>query len=413
MTLKISRYILIFISIISMSIFFPKLYWLILETPESHTKFFYSCVENDFVLSKHMDKKTHYKTSKGKTLSKTEYYQALPFLFFRNLVSEGIMPDSIKGVKMDPHEITMTNFNAKLFEYDIDAPDYGLYPLFESNNGISNPLLPEDFFRFSKHHIEFIIAETNKPDVMKSRKFTEALSSKYFMFPPKVIAGNTSVRKSVDEGYFIVDALNHFFNLKMTNGEPVVTIIPLPKEVVIKHIQCVEMRSREFLAIIVSEQDRLYLLMSAGYLLEELPVDKYNPKVDNLRIQGDMFYKTISIIGPSYSRNTVIDTDYELVDYIEENWVERKNTKKGRFARSIFPFELRSSKSKQGYKRLHIVAPTRMAFNINFLLASIFFIFNWKKRRLKHSSHPLKMVETLLIFLFGMYGLIACTVLKK
>lgn len=412
MTLKISRYILIFISIVSMSILFPKLYWLILETPESHTKFFYSCIENDFILSKRTDKKTNYKTAKGKVLSKTEYYQALPFLFFRNLVSEGIMPDSIYGVKMDPHEITMTNFNAKLFEYNIDKPDYGLYPMFESNNGISNPLLPDDFFRFTNHQIEFIVANSNKKDEHKSALFTKALNDKYFTFPPKIVAGNTSVRKGVDEGYFIVDALNHLFNVKMTNGKPEVTIIALPRNFLIKHIECVEIRSREFLAIVVSEQDRLYLLMSVGNLLEELPVDAYNPKVDKLRIHGDMFHKTISIIGPSYSQNTVIDTDYQLVDYIEETWLERKDTKMGRFARTIFPFELRSPKQKQGFKRLQMEGPIWVTFILNFILASLYFFLIRKRFRTSKRHPKLETLDTLLILIFGIYGFVACTIIK-
>lgn len=394
-----------------MSILFPKLYWLIVAKPESRTIYYYSCVENDFVLSNRTSNGKKYKTGKGKELSKTTYFQALPFLFFRNLVSEGTMPDSLYGVKMDPHEITMTNFNAKLFPHHIDKPDYGLYPMFESNNGISNPALPDDYFRFTKHSIEFIEADNNKVNTEKSARWTKALTEKYFRFPPKIVAGNTSIRKSVDEGYFIIDALNHFFNVKMVDGQAIVEIIPLPRDFGIKHIQCIEMRSRESLAIVISDQNRLYLLMAAGFLLEELPVDNYDPSIDKLRIQGNMFHKFISITGPSYSKNTAINNDYEFVDYIEEFWPKRNETKKGRLARTIFPFELHPSTARQGYKRLFFVGPIPFAFIVNFLFACIFYVF---KRKTKAIGNPNRIifVDTFLVLVFGVYAFIACSLIK-
>lgn len=410
--LKSSRYILILISIVSMSIVFPKLYWLVMEKPEGHTIFFYSIMENEFVLSQRENGKTDYQTAGGKKLSRKEYFQSLPFLYFRNLVTDGTMPDSIEGIAMDPHEINMTNFNAKLFPYDIDKPDYGLYPLFESNNGINSPTLPDDFFRFTSHSIEFITAENNALNPEKSEKFTKELNNHYFTYPPKIVAGNTSLRKSVDDGYFIVDALDHLFNLKMVDGEPKVTVIRLPKDFKIKHIECVELRSQEFLAIVLSQENKLYLLMSVGYLLEELPIENFHPKVDLLRMQGDMFHKTISISGPSYTKVTVINNDYELVDYIDEYWTEPKSSFKGRLARTLFPFQINTSGSKQGLKRLKMTEPYFLVIFVNILFSLLYFL-TVRKRIAKIGSHKLYVrLDVLLILFFGLFAFLACMALK-
>lgn len=411
--LNTSRYILIFLTIVSLSILFPKLYWLIVDKPESHTIFFYSITEKEFVLSNRVDGKTEYQTASGKEISRKEYFQSLPLMYFRNLVTDGTMPDSIKGIKMDPHEINMTNLNVKLFPYNIDRPDYGLYPLFESNTGIDSPTLPDDFFRFSNYGLEFIDAKSNQIMEEKSRVFTEALQKHYFTFPPKIIAGNTSLRKSVDEGYFIVDALDHFFNLKMTNGKPEVTVIRLPRNFYIKHIECVEVRSGEFLAILVTRDNKLHLLMSAGYFTEELPITNYNPEVDLLRIHGDMFHKTIVISGPSYTKATTINTDYELVDTISESWTPIQKTAKGKWARTMFPVQLSATNSSVGFKHLQIIPPTLITFLVNLVFVLLYLYIQKNSNNKKGIKPAIGTTDSILILMFGIFAFIACNLIKQ
>lgn len=383
-----------------------------MEKRESHTIFFYSVEEEEFVLSNRKNGKTVYKTASGKPLSRKEYFQSLPFMYFRNLVTDGTMPDSINGIKMDPHEINMTNLNVKLFPYNMDEPDYGLYPLFESNNGINSPTLPDDYFRFTTYGIEFIDSETNQLMGDKSNKYTKALLRKYFSFPPKIVAGNTSVRKSVDEGYFIVDAQDHLFNLKMTNGEPDVTVIRLPRGFYIKHIECVEVRSGEFLAIIIAQDNKINLLMSAGYFPQELPVSNYNPKTDLLRINGDMFHKTIVVSGPSYTNVTAINRDYEKVDSINETWTPLNKTKKGKWARAILPFQLSASKNSQGSKQLQLIGPYFVSFLGNLLFLLFFMVIQFKKKHKQPPNNITIIAEGIFILCFGLYAFIACTMLK-
>ena len=108
----------------------------------------------------------------------------------------------------------------------------GLYPLFESESDRVNLELPPDFFRIN-NSIEFITASTNDINLEKSKLFNQVFINKGFSFPAKIIAGIPTTRKSIDEGYFIVDNTNKLFHLKMTKGQPYFEYIQTPDNIVI------------------------------------------------------------------------------------------------------------------------------------------------------------------------------------
>ncbi len=408
----VSRYLLIALSMVAMAILFQQLYWLVMQQRESHTKFFYSIVENDFMCTNASNGKTWYTSSDGSALSQKEYFKALPFMYYRKLVTDGEMPDTLKGVEMDLHNINMTNVNLKLFPEDIDRPDYGLYPLYESDLGVSKPTLPEDFCRFTSYGIEFIDTESNRINPEKSSRFTQALQAQYFTFPPKLVAVNTSIRKVSDDGMFVVDANHHFYNLKMKDGQPEVTLIRLPRDLRIKHVECVEVRSKEFVAIVVSEDHRLFLLLSIDFFPQELPVKGYNPAYDLLRINGDMFQKTVVLNGPSYTRAIAMDEDYELLDSIGETWLPVEKTTKGRWARIIFPFQLALGKNAVGYKRIVFTGSSPWAWVLNLVLALLFIVLRGTKKTSAALRIKTNALSIVLVCIFGVYGFLACLALK-
>ena len=411
---QISRYLLMLISVLTLSTFLPKFYWLLFDKAQDKPFIQYSCVKNDFIYRFKNEDNSIYITRKGDTISDEEYQKSLPFLYFRILYQNGTMPDSILGVKMDPHDINMTNFTFRFGNSEFNQPTYGLFPLFESENSDKENNLPTDFFRFSEKRIEFIDCNKNKIIEEKSERFTKELKNKYFEFPPKIVNGNTSLNKKNDDGYFIVDAHDHFFNLKMMNGEPLVTIIKIPRNLLIKSIHCVELRSREFSTLLISQNNEIYILLNEGLDAEILPITNFNTATDNLPFFGNMFLTNITVIGPTSIRSTIMDRDYSLVDYTEYNWTARQYQTLGKIASFLFPFEVNISETTRSFATLTIRKPHYYGLLFNAFLAllcALYFMHNFGfKNTVKKPEY---ILDVSLILAFGIFIFPACVLLRS
>ena len=159
---KISRYILIMTGILVTSVAIPLLYWMIFEKVPASPNVFYSCMLNDFIVNgSERTGPGKYIDSKGNIYSTADYEKNMPLMFFRQLMTDGRMPDSIKGVKMEPVVINRANSFFRYTPKKLYAPAPTLYPMFESKSGRVNLEMPLDYFRIGKK-MEFIIAKTNK-----------------------------------------------------------------------------------------------------------------------------------------------------------------------------------------------------------------------------------------------------------
>ena len=178
---RVSRYILVLITILSLSAVIPQLWWMALDQPIRKPFIMFSCIENDFMIQRSGEKIIREDT-RGNTYTREEYEERLPFLYLRQLMISGTMKDTISGIAMDVHDI---NLNKSFFSFkptDMLTPGPGLWPLFESESGRANIEMPEEFFRIS-WRMEFIHAKTNRISEEKSRMFSAALYKKGFEFP--------------------------------------------------------------------------------------------------------------------------------------------------------------------------------------------------------------------------------------
>ena len=217
---RISRYLLVFTAVIAAATALPNLYWIIMEKPLKAPMIRYSCTDKTFMIFRSGPTILR-QDSKGKNYSRDEYEQKLPMLYCVQLASAGKLPDSIQGIELDMHTIRKASSNYWFQPKNMDGPQPGLYPLFESESGRVNLEMPNDFFRM-KDRLEFIDPKTNKVLKEKSTLFGSALEKRGFVYPAKLIAGIPMVKKSCDEGYLITDAAEQLFHLKMIEGKPFV-----------------------------------------------------------------------------------------------------------------------------------------------------------------------------------------------
>jgi hypothetical protein len=397
--IKFSRYILVFAGIIVASIALPSFYWTTFEKVPKSPMVYYSCVLNDFIIV-NGDSRVD---TKGKIYSADDYEKMLPCLFFRQLITDGTMPDSIKGVAMEPSAIARASSFYKCEPYKINAPMPSLYPMIESKSGKVNLVMPSDYFRIEKR-MEFIDAKSNSINQEKSLMFTKALSDDGFTFPAKIIAGIPSVRKSCDEGYFVKDAANKLFQVKMEKGKPVVVKINTPEDLDIVYIEAVDIRSKEFYCYLFTRNKGIYLVMEDTYDLQRLPIEDFDPLTMSFKMSSDLFNKCIMINGKNWYNTVVVDDMYQIVDSYSEKWDGLYQRTEGKIFASIFPFELRTNDENSSYVNLYFkLSPGFKWIFIN-ILCIITIIFVLKRRGWEIKSN---ITDLVIVALTGLFGLLS------
>lgn len=402
---KFSRYFSVIIAILAFGIVLPKLYWIAFAKPIRSPHIRYSCIDSDFMLIRSGDgvKRTN---SKGVEFTREEYETKLPFMYTRQLLMNGTMPDSINGIEMDMHNITANRSTFRIRPKEIHAPQPTLFPLFEAESGRANLEMPNDFFRIT-WRMEFINAETNTINEEKSRMFSAVLYKRGFQFPAKSINGIPTTRKSCDEGYLLVDSEDQLFHVKLIKGKPFVKKAKIPDEIKFRCIKCVDFKDKFYYAYLFSTDNELYVLTQYDYELIKLDVTNINPDKNEIRIYGDLFNYNVIGISEGSIHAQVLDKDYKKVDEYSETWLIRNERKAGKIAQFLFPAQLKMTDSSSSFIRFYFEKNK----SINWLiLSSIFMVIHFtilKKRQIKPSKH---ILDLCIIAVTGIFGFFAVTI---
>jgi len=324
-------------------------------------------------------------------------------MYVRQLIIDGTMPDTIKGVALDMHVINLNRSFFRLKPRDIFAPSPGLYPLFESQSGRANLEMPEDFFRIQSR-MEFVNAASNKVEKYKSIVFTKALKKQGFTFPSKMIEGIPTTRKSCDEGYFVIDAKDQLFHIKMIKGSPFVKKVDLPQGILFKKISCVDFRDKKYYNYLISDKNNIYILTQGDYKLIKLPIDGYDPANEELRIFGDLFNYTAYFIGKDHINIQVLNKEYQKIDEYKESWPSRSQRIEGKVASFLFPAELSLSAWNNSYNKFYFERTKGFNWIYLNLLLIVVYILILRKRK---ADLKTGIIDYIIIGFTGIFGFIA------
>ena len=398
---KSSRYLLVFIAILTLAIILPKLYWMAFEKPIRKPFILYSCINDDFMIHR-INEKT-WEDTKGQQYTREEYEQKLPMMYLKQLLASGTMPDSIDGVELDMHDIAKSKSFFRLKINEIDAPVPSLYPLFESQSGRTKLDLPDDFFRIT-WRIDFIDAATNKVLEEKSQLFSAALFQKGFSFPAKTVSGLSTPRKSIDEGYFIVDSKDQLFHLKMIKGNPYVKQIVVPDGLKFRYISCIDFKNKDFYAFLFSDKNEIYILTQGDYRLIKWPVEGFDASNCDLKIFGDLFNYTVVIEAEDHIKAIALNSDYQVVKTYTETWKLKEEQTEGKIFASLFPAQV--SMTSYNSKFIRFYFSLSEGFNwliVNLLFALLHFVLLFRER-VNFRNHA---ADLAIVAASGIFGFIA------
>ena len=276
----------------------------------------YSSVVGKFAILQHSeDKKMTYKDHTGGEYTEDQFDSILPTFYYRQLITDGRFPDSICGRAVTPRDIQISNFNMRISPLDLNVPKIGVQQLLESMSGRVDLTLPDDVFRITDSGMEFVKMATNEIDDEKSRRFTEMMSSKGFVFPAYRMSGNPTDRKEYDEGYVMLDANRKLFHIKQTVGRAYVRAIELPKGLVVEHLFITEFPSRKWLCFMTDVEGNFWVVERDSYAVKQTEIPQFNPEAESMLIIGNMFDWTVRVNRANEQCYYAINADdYTLID---------------------------------------------------------------------------------------------------
>ena len=394
------------VAILAGAIMIPKVYWIAFEKPHRSPFVMYSCMDDDYMILR-TDGEVERVDTKGNSYTREEYEQKLPLMYVRQLLISESMPDTIKGVAMDMHELSRAKSFFRFKPEDMISPKPKLYPMFESESGRAQLEMPEDFFRIT-WRIEFLNSNTNKVDEEKSKMFSAALFQKGFKFPAKHISGIPTTRKSCDEGYLLVDAEDQLFHLKMMEGLPYVYAVELPEDLTFKYISCVDNKDKRFYAYLFSNANEIYILTQDEYILKKLPVTGFQAETCELKIYADLFNINVIIEDDEHLNIFTLDYNtYEVVDKYSESWKARKDRPEGKVFSYLFPAQLSMTNPNTNFINFYSNLSGGYGWILlNLALLIIHFIII-RKRKAKLSR---QLPDLVIVALTGVFGFLAVNI---
>lgn len=225
---------------------------------------------------------------KGQSWSREQRDSLMPEIYFNQLSSKGLMPDSIKGMEMSPRNIRLNRWTFSSFPRNLNRSVPTVYPLMESMPARFD--LEDPTVALTMHDgVKIIDIATNTIDTLKTRRFAGMFADKGFRFPAREAHANVTTRKAYDNGYLIIDDKRDIYHLKMQVNRPSMAKIDKADSIVPTHVYVVENADKLLYGFVTSDTEDLYAVMRDNYSLVKLPGIKFNPLTDRLSILKGMF----------------------------------------------------------------------------------------------------------------------------
>ncbi|MFV0591036.1 MAG: DUF4857 domain-containing protein [Draconibacterium sp.] len=365
---------------------------------------YYSCIIKQFVQTNHEERELKYVDLDGNEYTRGEYDSITPMFNYRQLMQDGRLPDSIHGVEISLRILSSNQFYFRSNPVNFNNRGINLYPMYESMSGRVSLESPDDMFSVGGS-VRFYDAESNQFKAEKSETFQTAMEKKGFQFPVKWIAGNPSARKPYDEGWFMLDANGQLFHVKMVNGKPFVKNTGVGEKLDIVWMQTLETSNRRFYGFVFDSQKDVYFLSDVSYELVKLPIEAFDPAVDQMLIMANLFYWNVAVTRDHQREYTVLDNN--TMERVDEHKEIRELSRWEKIQPWFFPFYIEIKSYDSGFVYPRILGWSVKALLLNLLFAVGFLAF------FRQDKMSVKALKFAFILTTGFCGFLALQLFRS
>jgi len=372
------------------------------STPQRYPFVYYSSIIEEFCYREVEGKKTTLRDATGRQYSAAEFDSILPMMYYRQLSSEGKMPDSIRGEEVTMPLIRQKSFTFRYNSNETSAPNLGLYVMYESLPKRLNLETPDDVFRM-KEKIEFIDVTTNKVNREKSDLFTRELEKKGYVFPAQWSQGILTIRKPYDEGYFTLDAEGKLFHMKMVNNRPFIRNTKVSDSIDVAYFTMQAVADKRFYGFLFDTEGSIYILEAPGYNLLKLDIPPIDIRNDEVMIMANMFFWTVNVIKPDGRYSYALQNDN--LRRVDDSFIAANRDNWAKVSQWLFPASITLQERNTKYIRPQLHIASWQTFILNTILA-LLYLFLMKRRRER-------VPGSLWVLLTGIPGLIALLIVPQ
>lgn len=367
----------------------------------------YSEVVHEFAsLEPDGQKSIRYFDHAGRTYTEEQFDSILPSFYYRQLLMDNRMPDTLEGRSVDVEELRRAGFIFRSRPSEVNKRIVPLYPLLESVPKRVDLEMPDDVLRFTDEGVVFIEMASNSIRPSKSELFTKVMIQKGVIFPIRYIAGNPTNRKDYDEGYFFVDDKEQLFHLKQVRGRPFVRPIPLPEGLRVAQVFVTEYPSRSFFAFLSDMNGHFYMIERPDYRLRQLDLPPTDLSKQEMTIIGNPYYWTVVRDTEAGRHYTAIDA--RTLEAVDTLLFADQTTKAQMIAKYLFSFQTSFISADNLVFKPQIHHFSFLALLPDFALALLYALI----RRQKMPTKEL-IGKSTLIFISGLFGFIPLLLLDS
>jgi len=257
-------------------------------TTMTHYYVFYSHRLQEYVYQRNAPNHRFFYGTSTQQLDKSQFENALPFVYWKNFDIQGKLPIEISGVSYDKPSIRRSRLSLQYTPKRFQETNLPLYPLFNPISDRGSIRFPENAFAPHGDGFQVYAAERAQLNTELSDELNQLAEAQNVEFPIKAIWGKTTNMKPFDWGYFVKDSAGKLFNLRRADSQLSLVSVPaLESGEEIAHIQVSENRHKKFYGYAVTQSDQIYLLGYPDYQWIKLDIDHFDRQTMSFQLLAD------------------------------------------------------------------------------------------------------------------------------
>ncbi len=410
MSIRLFRLVPVFLSLVVLTWFLPKIYLRTTMGERWTVSGQYSPVLNDFIIWNYTPAGLVFRSKDGKKYPKMAARKLMPFVFYNDALKNNAFP-LIFGDRSFSYQDATQNHIFRLYPQKIFKRHPQLYFLMESEPKTAGFSLPDDVLILDKDKVRFISCATGKGKKKKSALFTQEMRQAGAKFPVLLAANNPDNYKPFDDGLFFIDSKYKLFQLKQINGAPFCRYMNYTFTETPLFINIEENTRKEYCGQVVTPEN-IHLIRYEKKPVR-LPLPAYNAKTTSVMVWNKPVYKTLILKDIDIQQPTQLlattpswTTQATHKEPTPNMAVEHKKWQDA-WLSILTPFRLSQHLPHKAGTILCVQpAPYPLLAVISCLVAALFYNFLRREHPFQLRKHIKRTwAETLLVVLFGFPGL--------
>jgi hypothetical protein len=311
--MRLSKYASILLAFTALLLLLPAIYDFLLRPVYAPVQLNYSYIQQSFFRQTRVDNTNRFYDESGQQVDALTYYKALPELFYKRLIHEGVSIDSIVG-----EHVNVANWGAHTAFFKVAKQKNNDIPLrystFFEPLGEDGKFILTDRFYYLQKGLTFFDPIGRDVDESLSSKVNEELKKQGFRYPVQWVFVNEALQKRYDTGNYLVDAVGKLFAVQLSENTIKLLPLSLPTVSPVVHIECTDPADHEYHALVFTADQKIHLLLGNTNVIVTLPIDDFDVEEDEILLFSNVNFKQFSLDNGETKRVYAIDNNYELID---------------------------------------------------------------------------------------------------